>query len=88
MDIAKFLGLKARRLPAAVKVKGYDGKTSNSITHILRLHFTVDRRRQYNVPFLILDLGSHDCIIGRKWFEYFNVLVDAKERRLHWPQHL
>jgi predicted aspartyl protease len=88
IEMAKFLGLKAQRLPATINVKGYDGKTSNSITHILRLHLTIDGRRQYNVPFLILDLGSHDCIIGRKWFEHFNVLIDAKERCFHWPQHL
>jgi transposase InsO family protein len=88
IDMAKFLGIKAQRLPTAINVKGYDGKTGNSITHILRLHLTIDGRRQYNVPFLILDLGSHDCILGRKWFEYFNVLIDAKERRFHWPQHL
>jgi hypothetical protein len=86
--MAKFLGLKAQRLPTAINVKGYNGKAGNSITHILRLHLTIDGRRQYNVPFLILDLGSHDCIIGRKWFEYFNVLIDAKERCFYWPQHL
>lgn len=88
IDIAKFLGLKAQRLPTAINVKGYDGHGGNSITHILRLHLTVDGRRQYNIPFMILDLGSHDCIIGRKWFEYFDVLIDAKRRCLRWPQHL
>jgi predicted aspartyl protease len=83
IDIAKFLGLKAQRLPTAIHVKGYDGKTGNSITHILRLHLTIDGRRQYHVPFLILDLGSHDCIIRRKWFKHFHVLIDVKERCFH-----
>jgi hypothetical protein len=66
IDTAKFLGIKAQRLPTAINVKGYDGHGGNSITHILRLHLTVDGRRQYNIPFLILDLGLHNYIIRQK----------------------
>ena len=88
IDIARFLHLKAERLSQAVPVKGYDGKTGSAISHILRAHITIDGRRFYNVPFLILDLGSHDCIIGRKWLDHFNVLVDARHRSLIWPDSL
>jgi predicted aspartyl protease len=85
IDLAKFLNVKAQRLPQPIGVKGYNGKANNAITHIIRLHLTVDGRRQYNLPLLILDLGSHDVIIGRKWFEYFGVLIDPKRRCLQWP---
>src|SRR5450432_1544087 len=88
VDIAKFLNLKAQRLSSSIKVKGYDGKASNSVTYVLRLHLTIDGRRQYNLPLLILDLGSHDLILGRKWFDYFNVLIDCRQRCLQWPSEL
>ena len=88
IDIAKFLNLKARRLPQPINVKGYDGQASNAITHVLQLHLTLDGRRQYNIPLLILDLGSHDLILGRKWFAYFNILIDARHQCLVWPNTL
>ena len=88
IDIAKFLNITAERLPQPINVKGYDGKTGNAITHILRLHLTVDGRRQYNIPLLILDLGSHDCILGRQWFAFLDVLIDARRRCLQWPKTL
>ncbi len=42
INIAKFLNLKAQRLPQAINVKGYNGKVGNAITYILRLYLTVD----------------------------------------------
>ena len=71
-----------------IQVKGYDGRPGKPVTHYIRLHLTVDQRRQYNVPLLILDLGSHDIIIGRKWLAYFDVLPDCRRRRLVWPDKL
>jgi predicted aspartyl protease len=78
IDIAKFLNVKAQRLPRPINVKGYDRKAGSVITHILRLHLTINGRRQYHIPLLILDLGSHDCILGRKWFVFLGVLIDTK----------
>lgn len=88
VDIAKFLGLKTQRLPRAVPVKGYDGQCGQPVTHYLRLHLSVDGRRQYNVPLLILDLGFHDLILGRKWLAFLDILVDVRRRRLIWPREL
>jgi transposase InsO family protein len=87
-DIAQYLGLKTRRLPQPATVKGYDGKSENAITHFLLLHLTVDGRRFYNTPLLILDLGSHDLILGRKWLASFKILVDCHNHCLCWPSHL
>jgi hypothetical protein len=78
IDVAKFLNVKAQRLPRLINIKGYDKKARSAITYILRLHLTINRRRQYYIPLLILDLGSHDCILGRKWFAFLGVLIDAK----------
>lgn len=88
VDIARYLGLKAQRLPRTIAVKGYDGQSRNSASHYLRLHLTIDGRRQYNVPFLILDLGSHDIILGRKWLAQFDIGVDCRRNRLLWPKEL
>ena len=66
VDLAKFFGLRTERLPHEVPVRGYDGIAGDPITHFLRLHLTVDGRRQYNIPLLILNLGSYDLILGRE----------------------
>jgi transposase InsO family protein/predicted aspartyl protease len=87
-DIANYLGLKTQRLPHTISVKGYNGQAGSPITHYLRLHMTIDGRRQYNTPLLILDLGSHDMILGRKWLAYLKVLVDCDQRCLRWPREL
>ena len=34
---------------------------------------------------LIADLGRHDFILGRMWFEQHGVLIDCRNRRLVWP---
>jgi predicted aspartyl protease len=88
VDIAQFLNLKAYRLPRSVPVKGYNGEGTQPVTHYLRLHLTIDQRRQYNLPLLILDLGSHDLILGRKWLAFFDILVNARRACLHWPKEL
>ena len=71
--ISEFLNTPIEVLERPVPVKGYNGQMGNPITSILRTHLRVDRRRQYNVPFLITDLGHHDVILGRKWLSYLNL---------------
>jgi hypothetical protein len=46
----------------------------------------IDSRRIYNIPMLILELGSQDMIIGRNFFDYFRILIDIHYQRLQWPQ--
>ena len=88
INIAKFFKLKITPLPQPIPVKGYDSKSRTYVTHILRMYFTIDGRRQFNLPLLILDLGSHDLILGRKWFDYFRVLLDIYNRRFYWPKEI
>jgi hypothetical protein len=78
----------AQRLPEPIYVKGYDGQSLKSVTHVLRLHLIVDGRRLPDLPLLILDLGTHDLILGRKWFDHLNVLVNCRNRCLEWPLDL
>jgi hypothetical protein len=78
INIVKFLNVKAQRLSCLINVKGYDRKAGSAITYILRLYLTIDGQRQYYILLLILNLSSYDCILGRKWFVFLGVLINAK----------
>ena len=73
MKLSEFLNVPVEPLPQPISVKGYNGRKGNPITSILRMHLRINGRRQYNVPFLVTDLGHHDVILGRKWLAYLNV---------------
>ena len=80
------LGWKIEKLPfPSLPVKGYDGKQGTRITSFLRIHLTLDGRKIYNVPFLVLPLGSHDIIIGKSFMEYFEISPNVAKKTLHWP---
>jgi hypothetical protein len=85
---SQFLAIPIECLPNPIHVRGFDGTSAPPITSILRLHICVDRRRLYNVPFLITDLGGHDVILGRKWMSHLGVHLDVRRRRIVWPQNL
>jgi hypothetical protein len=78
-------GCNTTQLKEPIAVKGFDGKRGHAVTHILILHLSIDGRRQTNIPFCILDLGSYDIILGLKWMDYFNVWLDPRRRTLVWP---
>lgn len=40
--------------------------------------------RETRTPMLVLDM-KHDIILGRKWFEDHDVLVDCKRRKISFP---
>jgi predicted aspartyl protease len=65
-NVAKFLNAEATQLERPVQVKGYNGQAGQPVTHVLKLHICLNGRRQFGIPFCILDLGSHDIILGRK----------------------
>ena len=88
IHVTKFLNVKAKRLLTPITVKGYDGQSGTAISHYFQLYLTIDRRRQYNLLLLILDLGSHDMIIDRTWLEYFRVMVNVHDQKLVWPKGL
>jgi predicted aspartyl protease len=83
------LGWKIEKLSfPSLPVKGYDSKQGTCITSYLRIHLTLDGRKIYNVPFLVLPLGSYDIIIGKSFLEYFEILSSVAKRLLHWsPNH-
>ena len=86
--VSEFLNTSLEMLENPVPVKGYDGRIGKPITSILRIHLRVNGRRQYNVPFLVTDLGHHNVILGRKWLAYLDLWLDVRNRQLIWPTSL
>src|SRR5204863_9594994 len=72
-------------LSRTIQAKGYDGQSGQVASHYLTLNVIMEGRRQYNIPFIVLNLGAHEVILGHKWFEYFQVNPDMANRRLIWP---
>ena len=85
LDLCQTFNLKPKRLPQTITPKGFNGKRGSPITQYLSFTIEIDGRRIYNLPMLIVELGSHDIIIGRNFFDYFHVLIDIHHRRLQWP---
>jgi hypothetical protein len=83
--LIKNLGLRIVRLSKECPITGFDGKPADPITYAVVLSMITDRRVQHRVPMLVADLGQHDMIIGRMWFEKYGVLLDCKGRRMIWP---
>jgi hypothetical protein len=83
--ISEFLNTSLETLERPVPVKGYNGQAGKPITSILQTHLRVDRRRQYNVLFLVIDLGHHNMILGCKWLSYLDLWLNVQNRQLVWP---
>jgi hypothetical protein len=69
-------------LEKLVLVKGYNRQRKKLITSILRIHLQVNRRQQYNIPFLVTDLGNYNVILGRKWLAYLDLWLNVRNRQL------
>src|SRR4051794_15024294 len=84
--LSKALSQPLRRLPYSVPVRGFKSDISTTVTHYIRLHLTIDGRRFYNCPFIIVDLGPQDLILGDKWLARFKLHTDSANRRILWPK--
>jgi hypothetical protein len=65
-DLVRFLGAKITFLATPCSVKGFDRKPGKSATQAITLNLEIDKHRQQKIPILILDLGNHNLILGRK----------------------
>ena len=86
--LSEFLNSLLETLETPIPVKGYNGNVGTPITSLLQAHLRVDGWRQYNVPFLITDLGNHDLILGQKWLSFLDLWLDVCNRQLIWPTSL
>ena len=65
-------------------IAGYNEKPSQTIDTAAVVHFRIQGRTVYNAPILILDM-KHEVIVGKKYLEYHDVLVDSRRKRLLFP---
>ena len=86
--IGSFLGVKARKLPCPIYPQGYEGQQGTPITHFIGFDLTIDSCKLVKIPFLILELGRTNIILGLKWLAYFNIQVDAANHKLQWPESI
>ena len=80
--VSEFLNTPLETLERPVPVRGYNRQMGNPITLILQIHLQVNGQRQYNVPFLVTDLGHHDVILGCKWLAYLDLWLDVQNQQL------
>jgi len=64
--ISKFLNTLIETLEKPVLVKGYNRHIRRLIMLILQTHLWINKQQQYNVPFLVTDLGYYNVILGYK----------------------
>jgi hypothetical protein len=65
-DLVKFLGAEITPLTTPCSVKGFDGKPGQPAIQAITLNLEIDKHQQQKIPILILDLGNHNLILGRK----------------------
>ena len=85
MASTKFLGVSLRKLQDPIAIKGYDGCQGRVVTHFLECTLTINSRRLTQVPFLVLNLGNYNLILGLQWFKYYNIKLDLYYQQLKWP---
>ena len=84
-ELASSLGLKVQYLLHTVLIRGFNSSIQVKVNQYIRLHLNIDGRRVRNCPFVVLDLGQQDVIIGKKWMKHFRVHCDPDKNRLIWP---
>ena len=66
-ELRKSIQCTRTQLVTSISTTGFDGQQRHYITHATNTHIYIDSRVEQNVPFLELELGSHDIILRRKW---------------------
>jgi hypothetical protein len=61
-----FLNLKPEPLIRPIIPKGFNRQPGKVVTYILTLHLSLNSQRQKDIPFIILDLGNYNIILGLK----------------------
>ncbi|OJD10397.1 hypothetical protein ACJ73_09811, partial [Blastomyces percursus] len=84
-QVARRFGIQVVKLDRPVDVIGFDGKTSGQAGYVIGLHFQIAGRRFQKLPFLILDTGKQDLIVGRKFLEQHDIWLDVRNHRIIWP---
>ena len=77
IELARFYNIHTEQLKQPAKTKGFCRSEGPQITHTIKMHFIVGGRQFLDQPFLILNLGQHDVIIGQQWFKQQDMWLDV-----------
>lgn len=83
-NVSSKLGIVPLNLPNPITPKGYNGVLGRLITQFLVITMIIDGHTLSKIPFLILDLGNQDVILGDAWMAHFDVLPDLRHKKLFW----
>ena len=78
----KMLGYSRTKLVEPIPVTGFNKNYKHHLTYITTTNLYLNRRTELEVSFLELDISAHNIILGRKWLEENNILVNYRRRRL------
>jgi len=87
-DLCRVFGRKLQQLPHPVCLKGYNRKKGSPISHYLSFNLEINGHWIYHLLILVIELGSHDMIIRRNFFDYFYIIINIHYRQLRWPQEI
>ena len=87
-DVAHALQSPIEDLNRPLWVKGFDSVSRKQSTQVIWSHFKIDRRVCWNVPFLLIDIGTHDAIIGLSFMEEMKWLLDCVGKQILWPKSI
>jgi hypothetical protein len=65
-NISIFLNLKPQPLIQPIIPKEFNRQPGKAVTYMLTLHLSLNGQRQEDIPFMILDLGNYNIILGLK----------------------
>ncbi len=66
VSTTKRLNIKATALQTLVFLKRYNSTTGRAITYTVCFDLEIDGYKLPNIPFLILNLGNQDAILGAR----------------------
>ena len=65
-ELSKFLSIQPVRIPNPLSIQRFDGKQATTVSQALILHLTIDSKRQTDLLFYVLDIGTYDVILSLK----------------------
>ena len=72
------------KLVELIPVIRFNKNYKHHLIYIITTNLYLNRRIELEIPFLELDISTYNIILGRKWLEENNILINYRRRRLLW----
>ena len=74
----KMLDYSRTKLVEPIPVTGFDKNSKHHLIYITTANLYLDRCTELEVSFLELDIGAYNIILGRKWLDENDILVNYR----------